>query len=150
MGAFIRMRRLPLAVANDRGYGGRRQRANGNAGQYSRGRLRHGGSYRGEHSVDNFRLPARQWESAQRAVGRHRRNLLAADDEASAAAGSNGWCSSHSPGADSSIAANAVDVAVQIVDVRADDAHRPLDVSRTVAAAAGTVDVAGDRHAGAA
>jgi hypothetical protein len=54
MGALIGMGRLTLAVANDRGYSGCRQRTNGNAGQHSRGRLRHSRSYLGEHSVDNL------------------------------------------------------------------------------------------------
>ncbi len=47
------------------------------------------------------------------------------------------------------LAADAVVVAVEVIDVLADHAHRTLHVRRSVAAAARTVDVAGDRNAGA-
>src|SRR6266545_5006951 len=49
----------------------------------------------------------------------------------------------------SGLAADAVVVAVQVVDVGADDLHRAFDVRRTVPAAARAVDVAGDGYAAA-
>src|SRR5215211_1019114 len=51
------------------------------------------------------------------------------------------------PGIRPSLAADAVVVAVQTVDVRTDHLHRPVDVGRSVSATARAVDVAGDRHA---
>jgi hypothetical protein len=49
-----------------------------------------------------------------------------------------------------SVAGNAVAVAVQVVDVFADNSYRPSHVGGAVPATAGAVDVAGDGHAGAA
>jgi hypothetical protein len=46
------------------------------------------------------------------------------------------------------LAGHAVTVAIKLVDVLADHPHRALDISRSVAAAARAVDIAGDRDTG--
>jgi hypothetical protein len=46
-------------------------------------------------------------------------------------------------------APGSVAVAIEIVDIGPDHGDRARDVGRAVTAAAGTVDIAGDRHAGA-
>src|SRR5262249_43636881 len=51
---------------------------------------------------------------------------------------------------EASVAGDAVAVAVEVINVGADDPDRASDVGRAVAAAAGAVDVAGDGYAAAA